>query len=90
MLLDTQIVQQSLEGTGWKQKASSIFKTYTFNSFRDALLFVQEVGDVAEEKKHYPGIEINNTRVKLTLSTHDEGGVTEQDVSMAFEIDELY
>lgn len=90
MLLDTQIVQQSLEGTGWKQKASSIFKTYTFSSFRDALLFVQEVGDVAEEKKHHPGIEINNTRVKLTLSTHDEGGVTEQDVSMAFEIDELY
>ncbi len=90
MLLDTHIVQQSLKGTGWKQKTSSIFKTYTFTSFKDALLFVQEVGDIAEKRKHHPGIEINYTRVKLTLSTHDEGGVTEQDISMAFEINELY
>ncbi len=88
MILESDHIATILEGTGWTQRGRSITKTYKYNTFIEAIQFVNGVADLAEEMNHHPEIEIHYNRVKLTLSTHSEGGVTEQDTTLALAIEE--
>jgi len=88
MLLEAEHINAMLREKNWLIKGSTIFKTYKFETFFEAVSFVNDVADLAEVKKHYPEIEIRGVRVKLILTTEDEGGVTDKDVSLALEIDE--
>ncbi len=74
---------------GWERGEHEIVKTYRFKDFKEAMAFVNEVARVAEARNHHPDILIQYNRVKLTLSTHDEGGVTEKDLAMAKQCDDL-
>ena len=75
---------------GWKGKdrRTAITRTYTFPNFRSALTFVAYVGELAEAKDHHPDIDIRYRRVKLTLTTHEAGGLTEKDFELAQLIDQ--
>jgi 4a-hydroxytetrahydrobiopterin dehydratase len=73
--------------TGWKLDDDEIEKHFTFKSFKQAMAFVNKVGDAAEAMDHHPDIEIKYNRVEMTLSTHSEGGVTEKDFALAEKID---
>jgi 4a-hydroxytetrahydrobiopterin dehydratase len=72
---------------GWTQVGEAIRKDFVFPGFRGAIGFVNRVADRANEAAHHPDLEIHYNRVLVTLSTHDEGGVTEKDVALAAEID---
>ena len=72
---------------GWSRTGDSLPKTFTFHTFPEGIGFVDRVALVAEELAHHPDITITYTRVTLTLSTHDEGGVTEKDVALAERIE---
>lgn len=74
---------------GWASVSDSIHRDFTFPGFRWAITFVNRVADLAEAAGHHPDIEIHYNRVDLSLSTHDAGGVTEQDVALAAEIDRV-
>ncbi len=89
MILESDHISTILEGTGWTQRGRSITKTYRFENFIQSIQFVNGVADVAEEYNHHPDIEIHYNRVKLTLTTHDEGGVTQKDTEVALHIEEL-
>ncbi|HSW48398.1 MAG TPA: 4a-hydroxytetrahydrobiopterin dehydratase [Candidatus Saccharimonadales bacterium] len=68
------------------QKA--IEKEYKFKNFKEALAFVNKVGSLAEEEGHHPDINLHGwSKVKLTLSTHAIGGLSENDFIMASKID---
>lgn len=74
---------------GWEGDTSEIRKDYSFETFMSAIDFVNEVARLAEDANHHPDIDIRWRKVRLALSTHSEGGVTERDLDLAAKIDEL-
>ena len=86
--LTTEAVQVALKKLpGWSLKDEAIGKQYTWPSFPDAIKFVNQVADLAEQADHHPDILINYRRVTLTLSTHSEGGITQKDFDLAAQIE---
>jgi len=85
-----QIQERLSAAAGWSlNNAGEITKTFELAGFAQALLFVNAVGWLAEAAGHHPDIVIRYRRVTLTLSTHDEGGVTDKDFDLAARIDAL-
>lgn len=74
---------------GWSRRGVALTKTYRFPTFPGAITFVTRVADVAESLDHHPDIDIRHTRVTFTLSTHDVGGITTNDLALAKEIERL-
>lgn len=68
---------------GWQIKDGQLVKTFQFKSFRDSLGFVNHVGELAEQAGHHPDIDIRYNRVRLSLVTHDAGGLTAKDFELA-------
>ncbi|HEU4368876.1 MAG TPA: 4a-hydroxytetrahydrobiopterin dehydratase [Methylomirabilota bacterium] len=75
------------QAPGWERAGSEIRRTYRFKDFREALAFVNRVGDLAERAGHHPDIDIRYNAVTLALTTHDAGGLTAKDFDLAREID---
>lgn len=73
----------------WKKKGVAIVRTYQFKDFMLAIRFVNAVAELAEKAWHHPDIDIRWNKVTLTLSTHDEGGLTEKDFALARKFDRL-
>jgi 4a-hydroxytetrahydrobiopterin dehydratase len=65
-------------------------RNYSFPDFRQALDFVNQVGEVAEEQGHHPDIQLSWGRVGITLWTHKIDGLTESDFIMAAKIEKLH
>ena len=86
--LDDAGVGQALRQTpGWERAGSEIRRTYRFKDFREALAFVNRVGDLAEGAGHHPDIDIRYNAVTLALTTHDAGGLSAKDFELARAID---
>ncbi|HEX5631719.1 MAG TPA: 4a-hydroxytetrahydrobiopterin dehydratase [Gemmatimonadales bacterium] len=73
---------------GWSREGNAIGRTYTFESFPAAIAFVDRIAELAEAANHHPDIDIRYDRVRLSLSTHSEGGITSRDTDLAARIDE--
>jgi len=81
-------IEQGLAGIpGWARDGDSIRKSFELASFPDAISFVTRVADLAEAADHHPDIDIRWRTVHLTLSTHSEGGITQQDLALAGQIE---
>jgi 4a-hydroxytetrahydrobiopterin dehydratase len=66
-----------------------IARSFRFRNFSDAMQFVNKVARFAERANHHPDIMIRYDKVRLTLTTHDEGGLTEKDFKLAGQINRL-
>lgn len=73
----------------WKKQGSTIARTYQFKDFPAAIKFVNAVAKLAEKAWHHPDIDIRWNKVTLTLTTHDQGGLTEKDFALARKFDGL-
>ncbi|MDT4895171.1 MAG: 4a-hydroxytetrahydrobiopterin dehydratase [Acidobacteriota bacterium] len=62
-------------------------KIFEFKNFREALLFVNRVGELAEEQGHHPDISFGWGRAEITIWTHKIDGLTESDFILAAKID---
>ena len=69
--------------SGWSYKDKSIRKEYDFPSFRDSIVFVNRIASIADDVDHHPDIDVRYNKVLLTITTHDSGGVTENDLALA-------
>lgn len=67
----------------WAVRGDAIRRTFKFADFRAALRFVVSVGDAAEVAAHHPDMDIRYNKVTLALTTHDAGGLTDADFSLA-------
>ena len=67
----------------WSQSGETLQRTFRFDDFLGAMAFVSRIADLAEEHQHHPDILIRYSKVTLTLSTHDAGGITEKDFNFA-------
>jgi 4a-hydroxytetrahydrobiopterin dehydratase len=72
---------------GWRREGDVLVKAFRFKTFRDAMAFVNGVADLAHRLRHHPQIVIDYNRVRLSLTTHDEGGITEKDVQFARQLE---
>jgi 4a-hydroxytetrahydrobiopterin dehydratase len=72
---------------GWSREGDEIVKTYELPSFPEAIAFVTRIADLAEQANHHPDLDIRYRKVRVALSTHDQGGITEKDFSLAAEIE---
>lgn len=74
---------------GWTLDGDSIVRAVQADSFAAGIDLVDEVAKVADEMNHHPDIDIRWTTITFRLSTHSEGGVTDDDLKLASEIDRL-
>ena len=74
---------------GWSRKAGVISKTFVMLSFPAAIAFVGRIADAAESVQHHPDIDIRYTKIFVSLSTHDAGGLTHKDIDLAGVIEGL-
>ena len=89
-LLDDNARNQFLTDTpGWELDGETIRKTFGFSSFAAAMGFVTSVGVLAEKAFHHPDIDIRYSNVSLALTTHDQGGLTDKDTTLAVQIEAL-
>jgi 4a-hydroxytetrahydrobiopterin dehydratase len=68
---------------GWTEVDGALERTFQFDSFVEALAFVNRVGELAESEDHHPDITINYNRVTLRWWTHTAGGITDRDRDLA-------
>jgi 4a-hydroxytetrahydrobiopterin dehydratase len=89
-LLDSATVQKWLESHAeWERVGDEIVRTVSCPSFPTAIELVREVAEVAEERDHHPDMDIRWRNVRFALSTHSAGGLTQNDLDLAEEIDRL-
>ena len=89
-LLSDSEMAAALEGSQWRREGAQIVREWKFSDFRAALDFVNRVGEAAEQANHHPDVLLHSyNRVRLTLSTHSEGGLTQSDFALAATIDGL-
>jgi 4a-hydroxytetrahydrobiopterin dehydratase len=74
---------------GWQIESGELVKTFQFKDFVAALRFVNRVGEAAEAAGHHPDIDIRYKKVRLSLVTHDAGGLTAKDFDLAGRAEEL-
>lgn len=88
-LLNQEEINKKLgELQDWTLKGKEIQKEYELKDFSEALKFVNKVGAFAEEMDHHPNIFMHSwNKVKISISTHSEGGVTKKDFQLAEKIE---
>jgi 4a-hydroxytetrahydrobiopterin dehydratase len=83
-------VDERLGGSQWRREGDAIQREWKLADFAAAIAFVDRVAGAAEQAGHHPDIHVHGwNRVRLELSTHSEGGITQADLDMAKQIDTL-
>ena len=67
----------------WSREGDSLVAEFEFEDFGGAMEFVNGVAEMAEAANHHPDIDIRWNKVRFTLSTHSEGGITSKDLDLA-------
>jgi 4a-hydroxytetrahydrobiopterin dehydratase len=75
---------------GWTLDGGKLVREWTFADLVAALAFVNLVGELAEAANHHPDIDIRYNKVVLSLVSHDAGGITARDASMARQLSERF
>jgi 4a-hydroxytetrahydrobiopterin dehydratase len=87
-LLSDEQIRAGLEGGDWRREGNAIVREWRFADFAAAIAFVERVAEVAEEANHHPDILVHGwNKVRLTLSTHSQGGITAADLALAERLD---
>jgi 4a-hydroxytetrahydrobiopterin dehydratase len=89
-LLTEAETEQRLQGAGdWcLEDGRAIVRDLSFADFQAAIAFVDRIAELAESANHHPDILVHGwNKVRLTLSTHSEGGLTDADFALARQID---
>lgn len=86
--LNDQEIDRGLAGLpGWRREGDAIARTYRHASFPAAVAFVAYVAEVAEALGHHPDVDVRYDRVRLAVTTHDAGGLTDKDLELARRVD---
>jgi 4a-hydroxytetrahydrobiopterin dehydratase len=86
-LADDAVERRLGEIPEWAREGDEIRRSFTCDSFADAIAFVVRIGFLAEAANHHPDLDIRWRTVHVALSTHDAGGLTDNDFDLAREID---
>jgi len=87
--LDERALASLLEsGAGWRRDGNALAKTFTFKGFKGAMAFANRVAEAANAANHHPDIHVERYKtVRIVLTTHATGGISDADVELAKKID---
>ena len=89
-LLDDEEITRRLEGSEWRREGEEIVRDVKLDDFAGALAFVNRVAEAAEEANHHPDILLHGySKVRLSVTNHSQGGLTEADFALTETIDGL-
>ena len=89
-LLDSKQIKAALKDLPeWDLEKTSIERVFEFEDFAASIDFVNGVAELAEEHDHHPDMDIRYAKVRVILSTHSKGGLTELDIELAERIGNL-
>jgi 4a-hydroxytetrahydrobiopterin dehydratase len=89
-LLNDRDIADRLGSSRWTREGDEIVREWKFDDFAAAMAFVNRVAEVAEEANHHPDILLHGwNKVRLSLTNHSAGGLTEADFEMAQRLDGL-
>jgi 4a-hydroxytetrahydrobiopterin dehydratase len=88
-LSEAEITARLPMAKGWDRHGDMLVRTWQFPSFRRALEFVQLVGGLIDKTEHYPDLIVSYRSVRIEISTHDVGGLTERDFQLAAALNEV-
>ena len=74
---------------GWQRSGDAIVKQFDNGDFQGSVDFVNRLTPEAEDRNHHPDLEISCRTVTVTISTHSEGGLTDNDFELARRIEAL-
>jgi 4a-hydroxytetrahydrobiopterin dehydratase len=74
---------------GWRYQRGEIFRQFQFDTFMDAIAFIDRIAERADELDHHPDLENHYNRVRVGLHTWDEDAVTEKDINLAHQIEQV-
>ncbi len=83
LLEENEIRERLARVTGWERRGQEITRTFAFVDFKGSMAFVNRVAGLADAMDHHPDIDIRYSKVTLTLTTHDAGGLTAKDFALA-------
>jgi 4a-hydroxytetrahydrobiopterin dehydratase len=87
-LLSDEEISSKLEGSEWERDGDEIAREWEFKDFSQAISFINRVAVAAEEANHHPDILLHGwNKVRLTLTNHSAGGLTEADFKLAQKLD---
>jgi 4a-hydroxytetrahydrobiopterin dehydratase len=89
LLTEAEIQDLASNLSGWTVEGSKLRSQRTFKDFLQAMEFVNKLVEPAESAGHHPDIEISYNKVRITLTTHDAGGLTQKDFELAKEISQI-
>jgi 4a-hydroxytetrahydrobiopterin dehydratase len=90
MTLSDDEIQQRLASSDWERRGQAIVREWKLADFATAIAFVNRVAALAEDANHHPDILLHGwNKVRLELSTHSAGGLTDADFALAGRIDAL-
>jgi 4a-hydroxytetrahydrobiopterin dehydratase len=89
LLPDTEIETKLGELDGWAREGDAITKTFDHGDFVGSVEFVRRLTTPAEEMNHHPDLEISWSEVKVSITNHAAGGLTDADFELAAKIDDL-
>ena len=84
-LSEPEILARLPMAKGWERHGDMLVRTWQFPSFRSAMEFVNQVGSLIEKTEHYPDLIVTYRTVRIEISTHDVGGLTERDFELISE-----
>lgn len=88
-LSEPEILARLPMAKGWERHGDMLVRTWQFPSFRRAMEFVNHVGSLLEKTEHYPDVVVSYRTVRIEISTHDVGGLTERDFELIVAINEV-
>lgn len=89
-LLSDSEIEDRLRDNDWRREGDEIIRDWKFGDFSEAMAFVSRVAEAAEEANHHPDILVHGwNKVRLSLTNHSAGGLTEADFQMARKFDGL-
>jgi 4a-hydroxytetrahydrobiopterin dehydratase len=89
-LLSDEAIEAKLRDSEWRREGDEIVRDWKFEDFAAAMKFVNAVAEAAEQANHHPDILVHGwNKVRLSLTNHSAGGLTEPDFEMAEKFDAL-
>jgi 4a-hydroxytetrahydrobiopterin dehydratase len=88
-LSEPEILDRMESAKGWERHGDMLVRSWQFPSFRRALEFVNSVAALAEKLDHHPDIVLSYRTVRLEVSTHSDGGLTDRDFGFVAEVNTL-
>ena len=83
------LTEMITESKGWGDSKQKLERTFKFEDFNESIDFVNKVSKIAEKQNHHPDIEIKYNKVKISITDHEKGGVSDKCHKLVNAIDDM-